>query len=163
MKNVWPNPAASGNGAIKLQSDVMGFGRAVASSNVGFMRKFALLAFSLGMVVILSGCVYALHKSNTPGTEKIRLVVAPGSQYAIRIENHGETAVPADGTLDLIVPRLPGSCSVYLFGLIKIRDGDPESLRIIQVLREGKIVRRLSLHVLQKLPADKDGYRLIRL
>ena len=127
------------------------------------MRKFAFLAFSFGMVVLLSGCMYALQKSNTPGTEKIRLIAAPESHYTIRIENHTETAVPAERKLDLVVPRLSGSCSVYLFGLIKIRDGNPENLRVIQVLHDGRIVRRLSLNALRKLSPDKEGYRPINL
>jgi hypothetical protein len=109
------------------------------------MRKLALLSIALGAVMLLSGCVY-----NMPSTEKIKVVAESGSQYAIRIENHGDTAVPPDGRVELAVPSLPRGCSVYLFGLIKIRESSPEYLPAIHVLRDGKVVRKLSLHKLHK-------------
>src|SRR5438105_2390921 len=127
------------------------------------MRKLAALSIALSMVLLLSGCMYAMNKSNTPSTERIRVLGAPGGKYAIRIEHHGETEIPQDGKVDLAVPSLPRGCSIYLFGLIKVHEGSPEYSRAIQVLHDGKIVRKLSLHSLHRLAADKDGYHLVKL
>ena len=129
----------------------------------GSVRKLGpVLAFTCG-ALLLSGCEYALNKTNPPSIERIKVVAPAGSQYAIRIENHEETAVPQDGKVDLAVPSLGRGCSVYLFGLIQVREGNPEYFRAIHVVRDGKVVRNLSLHSLHKIEPDTEGYRRVKL
>lgn len=118
---------------------------------------------SLALVLVLTGCVYRLQPYNRPGPEKLHLVPTRPGEYRVRIENHGETPVPPDGRVDLEVPTLPRGCSPYLFGFIKLGDGRPERLRAIQVLRDGKVIRKLSLADIHHLPLDGDGYRLLTL
>ncbi len=117
----------------------------------------------LGLTLGLSGCTYALQPYNTPGPEKLQIVSARTGLYAIRIDGHGDTPVGPDGRVIVAVPALPRGCSPYLFGLIKIGDGSPERLKAVHVLRNGNIVRKLSLREIHDLPTNPDGYRLVKL
>jgi len=116
---------------------------------------------SLTLVLLLTGCVYRLQAYNRPGPEKLHIVTTRPGEYRVRIENHGETPVPPDGRVVLEIPTLPRGCSPYLFGFIKLGDGRPERLRAIQVVRDGKVIRKLSLVDIHDLPLDGDGYRLL--
>jgi hypothetical protein len=127
------------------------------------MPSVARIVIVVAVALSLSGCVQALHAYNTPGQEKLHVVIARSGQYAVRIQDHTESVVPPDGRVLVDVPALPRGCSVYLFGCIKLRDGSPERVRAIQVLRDGKVVRRLSLRTLHDLPIDSDGYRVVKL
>ena len=51
---------------------------------------------------------------------------------------------------------------MYLFGAIKIADGTPERLRVIEVRRDERVLRRFSLTQLTSLPEDEAGYRIVR-
>ena len=126
------------------------------------MSVAARIATPLALVLFLSGCAYALHPFNDPGPEKLLLVTDRDGQYVIRIGDLSETAVAAGGRVVVEVPAFRG-CSTYLFGFIKIREGHPERVRVIEVLRDGRVVRRLSLRALHRLPLDASGYRVIRL
>ncbi len=69
------------------------------------------------------------------------------------------TFVPdSNGCANLDIPRLPRGCDLHLFGLIKIRDGGPENVAAIHLLRNDQVVRKMSLRKLRKLPVDTDGY-----
>ena len=127
------------------------------------MSSVARIVVVVAVALCLSGCVHALHAYNTPGQEKLHVVSARDGQYAVRIKDHAETMVPPDGRVLVDVPTLPRGCSVYLFGFIKVSDGSPERVRAIQVLRDGKVVRRLSLQTIHDLPLDSDGYRVVTL
>ena len=118
---------------------------------------------SMVLLVLSAGCTYALQPYNRPGPEKLKIITRGTGQHAIRIQDHGDTPVGADGRVVVEVPTLPRGCSPYLFGLIKIGDGRPERLRAIHVLREGKVVRKLSLEEIHGLPMDDDGYRILKL
>jgi hypothetical protein len=115
------------------------------------------------MALQLTGCVYALHPYNKPGPEKLHLVSEKAGRYSVRIDGHGDTAVGTDGRVVLNVPGLRRGCSVYLFGVMKVGNGSPERIKAINVLRNGKVVRRLSLETLHRLPVDEDGYRILKL
>ena len=55
----------------------------LAIKAVGFMRRLIPVFASVSGVVLLSVCVYALNKTNTPSTEKIKVVAASENHYAI--------------------------------------------------------------------------------
>jgi len=132
------------------------------SQGVGVLGGFLLVA-TLVVCAGLTGCVYALHPYNQPGPERLHLVSKRSGALLIRVEGHDETLVPADGRVEINVPRLPRGCSVYLFGLIKMGDGSPERVRAIQVVRDEKVVRKLSLDDIHNLPLEPDGYRTLKL
>jgi hypothetical protein len=46
---------------------------------------------------------------------------------------------------------------------IAIRDGSPKSLKAIHILRDGRVIRRLSLRQLERLPLDASGARQVNL
>ena len=127
------------------------------------MLSVARSLIVLGLVLSLSGCVCALQCYNKPGSEKLHVVAARRAQYAIRINDRPEVAVPVDGRVVVDMPVLPRGCSVYVFGIIKVTDGRPERVRAVHILRDGKVVRRLSLRAIHDLPLDPDGYRIVKL
>lgn len=69
--------------------------------------------------------------------------------------------VARDGQVTIDVPPLPLTCSSICVGFT-IRDGSPNSLKAIHILRDGGGVRRLSLREVEKLPLDGAGGREIR-
>lgn len=124
-----------------------------------------VLRILVGMLLVLlsAGCTYALQPYNRPGPEQLQIITTRTGQHAVRVGNHGDTPVGADGRVVVDVPTLPRGCSPYLFGLIKLGDGSPERLSAIHVLRDGKVVRKLSLKEIHGLPMDADGYRKVEL
>lgn len=71
--------------------------------------------------------------------------------------------VAADGRVTFDVPTLPRGCDTYLFGFLKLSDGSPERVKAIHVLKNEKIVHKLSLQKLENLPVDADGYHILDL
>jgi len=126
-------------------------------------RQVTALIAAIALPTGLTGCVYALHAYNQPGPERLHLVSKRSGTVLIRVAGHDETLVPADGRVEINVPRLPRGCSVNLFGLIKMGDGSPERVRAIHVVRDGKVVRKLSLDNIHELPLEPDGYRKLTL
>jgi len=62
------------------------------------------------------------------------------------------------------VPIASRYCTQYLFGFIKISPPPPvEKRRIIRVMRSEKVVRRLSAEDIAQLPADFDGYHILKM
>jgi hypothetical protein len=101
-----------------------------------------------------------LRPYNTPTQQKLYLQAATPTNCVIRVAEARTFAVAADGRVTFDVPRLTPGCDTYLFG-VKIADGSPENFQAIHVLRDGKIVRKLSLTQLGRLPVDADGYRIL--
>jgi hypothetical protein len=124
-------------------------------------------SLSIQLLVVafaLSGCSYSLRKFNAPSQEKFLIQTAAATNYVIRVVGADKTesfSPAADGRVTLDVPRLPRGCDVHLFGLIKIEDGGPENVSAIHVLRGDKVVRKLSLTKLRKLPVDAEGYHIL--
>jgi hypothetical protein len=126
-------------------------------------RQVSAPIAAAALATALTGCVHALHAYNQPGPERLHLVSKRSGTLLIRVEGHDETLVPADGRVEINVPRLPRGCSVYLVGIIKMRDGSPERVRAIHVVRDGKVVRKLSLDDIHDLPLEPGGYRKLKL
>jgi hypothetical protein len=155
MRKTW----TSGGGPSRLQSARLV--TAVADlQSFGVMRS-ALVISSLVFLLFLSGCVLALRPYNTPSEQKLHVQTAAPTNCIVRVADTSSFSVPEDGRVVFDVPRLQRGCDAYLFGVIKVRDGSPESVPAIHVLRGEKIVRKLSLQKLGKLPVDAEGYHIL--
>jgi hypothetical protein len=124
------------------------------------MRR-AITNSSVFSTMLLTGCVNALRPYNTPSQQKLDLQTATPTNCVIRVADEQTFPVAADGRVTFDVPRLPRGCDTYLFGVVKIADGSPENIQAIHVSKNGKIVRKLSLSQLGRLPVDADGYHIL--
>lgn len=122
-------------------------------------RAFAVLG--LLPLLFLTGCVLALRPYNTPSQQKLHVQTSTPTNCVVRVADARIFPVAADGSVTFDVPRLARGCDTYLFGLFKIGDGSPENVRAIHVLRGGRIVRKLSLIQLGRLPVDAEGYHIL--
>jgi len=109
----------------------------------------------------MNGCVRALRPYNAPSQEKLLIRTSTPTNCVVRVADEHEFRTGPDGRVTFDVPRLERGCDVYLFGILKIRSGDPKDLRAIHVLRDGRVARKLSLTKLGTLPVDSDGYHVL--
>ena len=121
----------------------------------------ALVILNFLPLLLLTGCVLALRPYNTPSQQDLLVRTSTPTNYVVRVADAQMFPVAADGHVTFDVPRLPRGCDTYLFGVVKIGDGSPENVRAIHVLRDGKIVRKLSLTQLGRLPVDTEGYHIL--
>jgi hypothetical protein len=119
-----------------------------------------LAALLIGASV--TGCVYALRPSNLASQQKLRLETAAPQQYSVQVADKVEERVPPDGRIVVAVPPLERGCATYLFGLVKIKDQSPENVRAIVVKDGDRVVKKLSLNDIAKLPTDGNGYHVVR-
>lgn len=137
----------------------------------GLSRRPSLIVFCgrvaqllrLLPLLVLSGCVYGLYPYNTPSQQKLVIQTPSPSTCVIQVSNAQTIPAAADGRVTIDIPRLPRGCDIYLFGMVKIKDGNPENVRAVHVLRDGKVVRKLSLSELGRLPVDVEGYHILTL
>ncbi len=128
------------------------------------MRGARLFLDLLVLAFLASGCVIA-KRVRSPVTEvRLRVVTARPRQYSIRValDQPADYPVAADGHLSFTVPSVKGGCDVYLFGAIKVQDGSAENVRVVEVRREGRVIRRLSLSQIAKLLKDEAGYDVVK-
>jgi hypothetical protein len=123
--------------------------------------RCALPILFLGFLLAQDGCSYSLRKYNTPSKEKLHIETTSPTNCIVRIAVAESFSVATDGRVTFDVPRLPRGCDVHFLGIIKIRDGGPESVEAIHVVRNGMVVRKLSLKKLGKLPMDVEGYHIL--
>lgn len=132
-----------------------------------FRRKRHVTTLSLFLATAsLSGCAYVLPLATNPTDVKLRVQTSHPENHIIRVtasEPPSEYPIHSDGTVSFTVPQFRRGCSIYLLGAIKVADGRPERLRVVEVRNEKRELRRLSLNQLAKLPQDADGYRTIKL
>lgn len=127
-------------------------------------RVMLCLLGSVGPVclsLLLTGCVHALRPYNEPSQQKLHIQSSIPQQYAVRIAEGSEYHVPSDGRVAVDVPRLERGCATYLFGVIKVKDSSPYDLPAIQLSKDGRTVKKLSLNDLTMLPVDERGYRIV--
>ena len=124
------------------------------------LRFISLLTVSFS----LSGCVYALRVASPSTFVKLRLQSPHPKQLSLRIRltQQADYQVASDGRVDFTVPSFRNGCDVYCFG-IKTRDGSAESVRVIEVRDQERVVRKLSLADVTRLPRDETGYRIVTL
>ncbi len=124
------------------------------------MSRVLIIVFALHLI-FLSGCALALRPYNAPSTQKLTLQTQKPTDYAIRVADAVIFPVPGDGRVSFEVPPLQSGCDAYLFGALKVRDGSPENVRAIHVIKSGKVVRKFSLSELGKMPVDSEGYHVL--
>jgi len=125
-------------------------------------RNIDVSLTALFIVLSATGCACHLYPYNTPSQHKLRVQADSPASYVIRVADEQAYPVAPDGRVTFDVPSLPRGCNVYLFDVIKISDGSSENLRAIQLLRDGKVLRRFSLKQLAKLPTDAEGYSTVK-
>ncbi len=120
----------------------------------------ALLVASLA----LAGCSLALPAYNEPFQERIHVITASPEALSIQIDGSSQQpiSVPISGLTVLDVPVLPRECSTYVFGL-RIKDRSVKARPIIQFVRNGQVVKALSINAIRRKPADASGYREVRI
>src|SRR5258708_28929254 len=114
---------------------------------------------------LLSGYYWSLHPYNTPVDETIRIVSPRPEEYKIRIDDDEKITdykVDSDGLVSFHVPRLPRGCAVYFLNTVKISDHRSEGFRAIKLTRGDRVVRKLSLNDLAKLPSGSGGIRELK-
>jgi len=128
------------------------------------MRIRAGSAALLGAALVANGCVLALPGYNSPFTEKMIVLAEDPSAISVQIEDGGQGALPVaeDGRLVLEFPVLPRECSTYLLG-VRLKDRSVEARKIIQLVRDGRVVKMLSVNQLRRLPIDEQGFHKVRL
>ena len=114
---------------------------------------------------LASGCVNALHVASQPTDVKLRVQTSQPAQHMVRValEQSADYPVASDGRVEFTVPRFSNGCDVYVFGVIKTRDGSAESVRVVELRRAERVVRRLSLAQIAKLPTDEAGYSIVKI
>lgn len=116
----------------------------------------------LFMVVVLSGCVYAMHMAEASQKQVLRVETATPERYAVRVGGASTYAVNPDGLVTFEIPERPKGCMVFVFGL-KVADERPQSDRTISLMRDGRIAKKLSLEQFSKLPRDDAGVPVLQL
>ena len=124
-------------------------------------RALAIAGFLLALT--MTGCVYALHPYNALSRQSLQIQPPAPERYTVRVDEAQSCPVASDGRVSFEVPPLPRGCADYLFGLVKVADHRSEDVRAIKVLKDGEVVRRLSLNQLSKLPVGSDGTRVLTL
>jgi hypothetical protein len=122
--------------------------------------RCALSILSLCFLLFATGCVHALHPYNSPSQQKICVQSPSPDHLVIRVADTQDYPVASDGRVTFDVPRLPRGCAVYFLG-VKVSDSRSEDVRAIHLLRDGSVVRRLSLAQIDKLPVDAEGYHTV--
>ncbi len=131
---------------------------------VGSQYKLVCLAAALGLVLVSTGCSYALPMATPPSAERVRILAKSPQLLVIHVDigHVVDYPVPADGRLTLGVPAYRRSYSVYLFNEVKVSDGaDPLKSWTVTVSSNGKSIRTLSLLQRSRLATDSDGFRLL--
>ena len=131
-------------------------------------RRGHVAMMTCALVASLCGCTYSLHPSNTPSEQSLKIVSEAPQKYLVRVDGspgdeHKDYPVGSDGIVRFRVPQLPRGCAVRLFGVIKVADNKSEDVRAIQLIKDGKTVRKLSLNDITKLPVGTNGVREVRI
>jgi hypothetical protein len=120
---------------------------------------------TLLLIMLLTGCAYHLHPFSPPTVVKLQLQSERPERYAVRVtarEPPSDYPVTPDDRVTFTVPPFRRGCSTYLFEVIRLSDLRPEHTRIVEVRREQRVVRKLSLSQIAKLSEDAAGYRMVK-
>lgn len=128
------------------------------------IKPWFAAAAVLGGVSALVGCALALPAYNQPFEERV-IVISPSPQ-GVRVWIDGSRQesiqVPADGRTVLRFPVLPRECSTYLFGL-RIKDRSVEARKLVEFVRDGRVIKKVSVNDLRALSVDSAGYHELEL
>jgi hypothetical protein len=124
----------------------------------------ALIPLLAGLL-FTSGCAYRLIMS-VPRQEKLRIIVpSPNAPYLIRTEGpnwHGREYKPdAEGRVTMEILDFHG-CDVYFLNVIKVRN-PPKLDKEVVILKDGKVIRKIALNKVGKLPQDEMSYHVLKI
>jgi hypothetical protein len=129
------------------------------------MKRFALLSTAclLGAVILLPGCIYSRRPG--PYTVRLRLDTKTPELYRIRlaVREPREFPLDADGRVSFTLSPVRQGRDWYWFGVGRLTDGSGWGDPVIHVLREGRVVRKLSLSEINKLPVAAPADSLLKL
>jgi hypothetical protein len=110
------------------------------------------------------GIIWAMEKGSPAVQYRVFIATEGPTNYVIRVVwPHTNTfSISTDGEGLIDIPALPRGCSLVCLGM-KLQDGSPYNWKVIEVLRDGRVVRRLSLRQIDRLPADTSGRRTLSL
>lgn len=125
---------------------------------MNFLFKWTVVVFILVASFVAVGLRRATPRYNTPTSYRVKIEAKTGGQYRIDIQAPQTLSflVSSNGEATLDIPRLPRACCWDLFGLTLV-DGSPRTRRLVWVLRDNQMVRRLSIAELEQLPVNADG------
>jgi len=126
------------------------------------MRRVVVIALFM-LPLAITGCVHALHGYNAPSRQSLQVQAPAPHRYTVRVNDGQSYPVSSDGRVSFEVPSLPRGCAVYLFGLVKVADHRSEDVAAIHVVADGKVVRRLSLNQISKLPTNSESAHVLTL
>lgn len=127
------------------------------------MRTSGGFVALLGVAFVANGCVLVLPGYNTPFSEKMVVLAKDPSAFSVQIEDGGQGSLPVaeDGRLILEFPVLPRECSTYLLG-VRLKERSVEARKIIHIVRDGRVVKKLSVNRLRRLPPDEQGFHRVK-
>jgi hypothetical protein len=101
---------------------------------------------------------------NEPFDEKVKLISPSAGSFQIRVDGSElpSLQVSGDGRATVHIPVLPRECSTY-FLWVKITDRSVEARKILEFVRDGQVVKKISINHLRSLPADSAGFHELRL
>ena len=119
-----------------------------------------LLLAAASAFFLMCGTIRALPKNNLPAQYRLALGAGKAGAYAIRVVSSqtNEFPISPTGEVTIAVPALGRSCSLVCWG-ITLQDGSPFNRKVFELVRDGHVVRRLSLRQLEALPLDSSGAR----
>jgi hypothetical protein len=101
--------------------------------------------------------------SNEPSTQRLLIRTEDPGQYAVRVRDGEPIPVGADGQVEVEVPALGRVCQTRVLGVVPVNGfRTAEDVKAIEIVRRDKVVRRLSLSRIERLPQE-DAYRVIEL
>jgi hypothetical protein len=126
--------------------------------------KFGSFILLATVVAAAIGMVRALPAYNVPATYHIIIDSVSPELYTIQVRGYENKTfcVGKDGQAKIDVPVLPRKCSWMCFGFM-IVDGSPKATKVIWIIRNGTVLRRLSVRDLERIPPDPSGAKTIKL
>jgi hypothetical protein len=128
-------------------------------------RVLSILAL-IAVAFIQAGCGTACGPWRTVPTQRLALVASWPTSYIIRVQPDVgapiDTPVPHDGRVAFDVPVRSRASTIYCFAVPIYHYPPPDSLRVIRVMCDDHTVRKLSAIDIGRLPADAEGYHILR-
>src|SRR5262249_1638728 len=115
-----------------------------------------MLAVVAGIAAVaFFGTVRAMEKGSPAVQYPLIIVTDRPTNCLVRVLWPGTNtfSISANGEALVDIPALPRGCSLVCLG-VKLQDGSPYNWKVVEVLRGGRVVRRLSLRQIDRLPAD---------
>ncbi|HOT43884.1 MAG TPA: hypothetical protein PLM53_05480 [Spirochaetota bacterium] len=122
------------------------------------MKQCLAFALSFLMTAALITSCRMVEFSSRPRTISVEIVSDNRSQYQLsqlKVSGKFEPLKPAQpGIYAVSIPSMDGGYSEFLF--IKYNKHIPEEYPVVQVIKDGKVLKELSISDMEKLPV-KDG------